>query len=365
MRLVSVVSVSAALVAVPLLQGCAAGPSSTPVMTVFDSRWGESKRVQQRNAAAAAPATLRSAPVEGGPSRGPVHVYRVRVYATPAYAAQTMDWKHRVLDLVDDANAVLEPSLRVRLQVESCRDWSLDQEDDLQGTLVSLRRRDGAGDVDWVVGMVGGLSRTTVSFHQVGFAEMGGNYLVLRAAGQLEEQKAIEHAFDGLKEEERSQLVRARKRHRATAVFLHEIGHVLGAPHVRDSRSFMSPDYDAHMESYDDASMARMREALEHRNEPLPAMWENPPLPAQKELPADVAALPEGERAAYAKAMRAYEEGDAASAYEAGRALFGARPEVYSVQDLRCKVALARGLVWTDTRTECDALMKLSISQKK
>ncbi|WP_394830775.1 matrixin family metalloprotease [Pendulispora rubella] len=356
-------------------------PSGTPVMTVFDSRWGESKRAQQRNAAAAAPATLHSAPVETE-RRGAVHVYRVRFYATPSYSAQTVDWKRRVQDLVDDANAVLEPSLRMRLQVESCRESGLGQEDDLQDTLASLRGRDAGGDVDWVMGMVGALSRTTVSFHQLGFAEVGGKYLVVRAAGELEEHKAIEHNFDQLKEEDRAQLVRARKRHRTTAVFLHEMGHILGAPHVRDAKSFMVPEYDARMEAYDEASMLRMRASLEHREDvrptpmaeaKLPQPSEPPaapapqekPEPAEKAPPADIASLSERERSAYTKAMRAYEEGDAASAYTSGRALFEARKDVYAVQDLRCKVALARGLVWTDTRTECDALMKLSTSKQK
>jgi predicted Zn-dependent protease len=42
-----------------------------------------------------------------------------------------------------------------------------------------------------------------------------------------------------LDDEARDRIVRARRRHRAEAVFLHEIGHVLGALHETDPVSLM------------------------------------------------------------------------------------------------------------------------------
>ena len=350
MRRLSVLALAAAL----WVQGC-----------FYDSRWGEAKRVQQHNAAAASPATLHVASADGA-ERAPARVYRVRVYATTSYAAQTMDWKRKMTDLVDDANRVLERAVGARLQVESCRDWGAVREDDLAATLASLRTSDSGRDVDWVVGMAGGLPRVTRSFHDVGMADLGGKHFVLRAAAELEDETAIARNFDELKEEERAELVRARKRHRAVAVFLHEIGHTLGAPHTRDARSLMSPQYDSRMEAYGDASTALMRATLAHRDDvdAGPRTAAAATLQPEKPLPEDVSPLPEGERDRYARAIHAFEASDVAGAYEAAGPLFESRADVYSIQDLRCKLALARGLVWTETRAECDALMKLSTSKK-
>src|SRR5207302_2313499 len=112
-----------------------------------------------------------------------------------------------------------------RLTIESCRDWSTSREDDLTAALTALRTDDPGNDVDWVIGMVGGLPRVTRSFHDVGMAHVSGKHVVLRAAADAEEQTAIERNFDELKADERADLARARKRHRAVAVLLHEIGH--------------------------------------------------------------------------------------------------------------------------------------------
>ncbi len=79
-----------------------------------------------------------------------------------------------------------------------------------------------------------------------------GKHLVLRATGAAEEKDDIDRAFDQLSVEDRAKLGRVRARHRATAVLLHELGHSLGALHVRDPQSLMSPAYDKRMTAYGD-----------------------------------------------------------------------------------------------------------------
>src|SRR5262249_34547045 len=136
-----------------------------------------------------------------------------------------------------------------------------------------------------------------------------------------------------------------------------------------------------------DATLALMRAGLAHRQEMVasnaetdspeglapaaPSQTATPSQPAaasqqeDKPLPADVAALPEGDRAVFTEAAHALDRGDPVRAYAVGRHLFGARRNVYSVQDLRCKVALRRNLPWEIARAECDALMKLSTAAPK
>src|SRR5437764_8924720 len=89
----------------------------------YDSRWGESKRIKQHNAVAAAPAALRATnPSEATSAEAPlpatVRTYRLRVYATAAYAAQILDWQRRATELVDDVNRVLAPSMGAQLVID-------------------------------------------------------------------------------------------------------------------------------------------------------------------------------------------------------------------------------------------------------
>jgi hypothetical protein len=372
----------------------------------YDSRWGESKRIQQHNAAAAAPAGLRAtAPSEASTADAPhppaARTYRLRVYATAAYAAQILDWHRRATELIDDANRVLAPSIGAQLAIDGFRDGFV-EEQSLSASLNALRKTDDGHDVDWVIGLVGGLPRTTQSFHELGMANILGKHLVVRATSPSQERDAIDRAFYELKEDERAKLARVRARHRATAVLLHEMGHTLGAIHVRDGRSLMHPQYDPRMEAFGDAPIGLMRATLAHRDdadpkelahalqsaldasdawgpadrEPLEswlrgarAAGDPPPspsaAPAQEPLPADVAQLPADVRAHFVEASRALAAGDVTAAGKAAGPLFESQRDVLSIQDLRCKIAMARGDDWPSTRAACSRLMELSTSPKK
>jgi hypothetical protein len=393
------------------------GLGASLVTGCYDSRWGEAKRVQQHNAAHATPATLQTSAGEGdavplAATRQAARAYRIRAYAMPAYSAQTVDWRRHVTELIEDADRVLVPSMGVRLEVESFREWPTGEQN-LEAALANLKEKDDGRDVDWVVGFAGGLSRATQSFHELGMADVVGKYIVVRASREVDEQGAIDRAFDELKEEDRNTLVRARMRHRATAVFLHEVGHTLGAIHARDERDLMHPQYDTPMEAYGPASASLMKAELLHRDESDPKggaeallvalgdgasdAWvegERESLemrlrgivaaapaaagastaavaegattaPTEKPLPKEIEALSPEIRARFADASRALDAGDVEGALAKARPLFESERDVYAVQDLRCKIALARNQDWTETRGECERLMKLSTGGKK
>lgn len=368
----------------------------------YDSRWGDAKRAQQNAAARATPATLSARPPEDEP-HAPTRTLRIRVRATPRYAAQAIDWQKQTADVIDDANKVLAPALAMRLEVAAMETWSPPpQEGALDASLATLRATDAASDVDIVVGIIGGIPKHTASFHDLGFAYVLGKHVVVRAAQSAEDYDAIEKGLDELSDEERKRLRRERQRHRATAVFLHEIGHVLGGVHEASATSLMHPSYRSSMSGFSDDGALLMRAVIAHRGEadprPLakdliariegaaPSTWEphdrddtlarlravaaqEPPSPNASAPTVDagssavnddaVAALTPADRATYARANTALQGAHVDEALAIARPLFDAYPNVYAVQDLRCQLATLRQLDAAKVKAECARMLEL------
>ena len=389
----------------------------------YDSQWGETKRAQQRAAQAATPAALRPVGADDD-ARTRVATFRVRIVATPRYAAQTVDWQKQVRELLVDANRILEPSAGARLQVERLAEWTTPTaDDDLPAALAALAATDAGDDVDWVIGLVGGLPRVTASFHDVGRAEVLGKHIVLRAAAREGEHDRIEKSFDELNEEERARLRRERKQHRALTMLLHEVGHTLGAPHEEAHQSVMHPAYDPKMAGFSMQATEMMRIAVARRaqgaqgapvdvralagdlaaymRKATTSPWseeerasslatfdalhtrgakpESPPTspsatsaaaatahpptatgPAPFASPEALADLRPADRARFDQASAAFQHGATDQAYVTAKPLFDAYPKTYAVQDLRCQIAVLRRVDAQALTRECDGLKRLS-----
>ena len=381
----------------------------------YDSTWGEAKRAQKRIAAQATPATLRRSPAsDDGASEGrslaPAKAFRMRVRATPQYAAQTVDWQKQTRELVDDANQILAPSVGVRLDVESMVAWSPPagaKESDLDATLVALRAADAGGDVDWVAAMVGGIPKQTAAFHELGIAEVLGKHLVVRAALDANEHDVIEKGFDELSDDGRAKLRKDRKRHRALAIFLHEIGHTLGALHEIGEASVMFPAYRTTMAGFSPDASALMRIAVAHRRdegvtslakerlaylesassspwdpalrdaekERMRALSSPPPSTPPTTAPSAsaandaheteaIAALSLPDRDVYQRAQEAFRANHVDVAWSTARPLFTTYPDVYAVQDFRCQLAAVRHLEVAKLKEECARMAALSAGAK-
>lgn len=387
------------------------------VASCYDSTWGETKRGQTRNLKAATPATLDTNESERSDAgvfglKPAAHAYRLRVVATPSYISQTFDWQKQVRDLVADVNDVLEPDVSIKLDIESMSAWDdAGNEDQLDAALRALHVKDPGDGVDWIVGFIGGISKVDPSFHELGFGDEPGKYVVLRAVSSASERDSIDRAFDQLSADERSKLSRTRKRHRATSVFLHEIGHTLGAVHERDPHSIMSPAYDARMSGFTPDALSLMKVSLAHRDHlETSADWQSyatdllailqgpsaddyvrrdrdelvarltqvttPPDPQPRPQPqapttpassasapptpiADEPLLSPTDQPIYKQAATLLQNGDAAGAETLAKPLFSAYPRVFSVQDLRCKIAMKKD-GWPLAEKECKPLLKLS-----
>ena len=281
----------------------------------------------------------------------------------------------------------------MHLEVDATRPWSLDADDNLEAALAALRHDDPGDDVDVVVGLIGALPRPTDALHEVGYAEVLGKHLVVRAASRLGEHDAVDRALADLSDDERDHVVRARRRHRAEAVFLHELGHVLGALHEADVTSLMHPAYDEKMNGFGGDAVILMRLALDEGDRhavaraqldyvrgaktsswapgereaaltrlqgidaPVPSA--EPPAPAQPsfEVPME---LRGSDRDRFLRAMQMFRAGAAPAAYETARPLFSAYPDTYAVQDLRCQLATVRWLERDAMLAECAASTRLA-----
>jgi hypothetical protein len=361
----------------------------------YDSRWGQAKASQKRLAARATPGEVATTP--GGSHAGGVHrTYRIRLRPNAHYLAQTADPERQLEALIEDADRVLEPTIGLQLEADKARPWSFDGDDRLEPALAALRQDDAGDDVDVVVGLIGALPRPTESLHEVGYAELLGKHMVVRAASRAGEHDAVEQAFVDLSQDERDRVVRARRRHRALTVFLHELGHVLGALHEADVTSVMHPAYDEKMTAYGEDAVVLMRLALgegdraavvkaqlDYLRASKAASWapgerdaavarlEAMSAPPQA-LPAPLASTATGarvdgppglsadDRDRYAKASEMFRAGRVASAYDAARPLFATHPTSLPVQDLRCQLATVR---WLEPRAlveECAAYTRLT-----
>jgi hypothetical protein len=320
----------------------------------------------------------------------------VRALVTRSFTAQVVDAPRHLRDLLDDVNRVTERDLGAHLELVETRVWEPLREDDIDSVFESLEKTDPGEGVDWVAGFIGALPRATRSFHEAGKGTLVGKHIVVRAPSSAERHGNIEKAFDELPEVERRDLEKRLRRHRAAAVFLHELGHTLGSVHETSPQSIMFPEYNAKMSAFGPSANEVMRAATAKHGssetdvaKEIVAALERAPsgvfveaerarLVTQLESligrkgakarvasqPAEVAVpetpeLTDGDRERFVEAYRASARGDVVAAWNAAQPLFAAYPRSMSVQELRCQLA-SKSMRFELARRECDPLMRLS-----
>ncbi|MDD9934505.1 MAG: matrixin family metalloprotease [Myxococcales bacterium] len=337
----------------------------------------------------------------------------VRVHVGPAYRQRNAEWRMRIEDQIERANAVLKESLGIELEVLSVEPWERRAPlQDLSAQLDELVKHDEGRDAEWVLGLVGSMPRASNSFTELGMARVLGKHLVMRDMDDHHERQLIGQ-LDTLDDEDQRDLYRGRKRHKEMAILLHEIGHTLGAMHVSSPVAMMCPGYSNRMRIFADGNLTLMRKVLQFRAEPketrdvreliasLSSFVQSNPQAGwvmaeraeyvrrlelahheidravqQLEREAaveqttppdgpewDVSALPEADRARFADARRASDEGDFKTAYETASALADAHRNSYATQQLACQLAMHTGRPMKQVRRYCDRMSELAQQQ--
>ena len=350
-----------------LMQGCYYNHSVVQAIQARRRRAKAAEGAEIVQANAPPPSTLR-------------YVAKLRLYVSEDYRSQHSRWKDDLLDVVEEASVVTAREFASRFEVESVVEWkpSCDLAD-LSACLSELQSVAVDDERTWVVGLLASLPRYTMSFEQLGMAELSGQHFVMRDVSDLPERAAIDRAFPNHTKARRSEIYRKRKRHRALAVFLHEWGHTLGAEHAGDRSSLLHAIYNDEMAAFDAESGERMGRALGQRfgqapeasggevataaagsGGPEPASGSNATaaaVPGQRAPAATIearelaaaedaeglSALDAAARAVYLEAKQAADQGDVWSAYEQLSPLLDSYPDCYAVQHLGCAVSLQVG----------------------
>jgi tetratricopeptide (TPR) repeat protein len=242
---------SAVVCAVACLAAASAhGEKKKPGLFDFQS-WKTPAQRQRDAAKDLAPGALDLTPL--APFDAPVRVARVRVYADRDYRAGVLHWREKARAQIERVNDVLEPVFDVRLELESLREWDESHAGvALEPVLAALETRDGARDVDWVVGFVTPFRGVATSIHQIGVARLASRAFIMRGMDDEQEGRALEREFSMLSEGERERLYGNRKAHKEVVMFLHEWAHTMGALHVEEREMLMNPAYDPKQAAFSD-----------------------------------------------------------------------------------------------------------------
>lgn len=350
---------------------------------------------QERQAAALAPAELK----RERPRWGRRTTLRVRVHVAEAGSKSAARRQDEFEELVERANQVLLPTLDAQLEVESFQAWTpRSSVEALVDMLTEIEQHDRGEDVDWVIALVGASPVATMSFHDLGLARVLGKHVVLRSMEDAGEVRTLDEGLDALSAEERATLVAKRRRHRLLVMFLHELGHLLGAVHVRDAHWIMNPVYDESMEAYAPANRELMRKVIQFKSredgdpaelhralqtyleeergwggwveEDLAQMMASlrgasaAKLPSPEVEPVEVdpatnvEGLPPEDAEAFARLRQRVSDGDVAKAWDEIAALADKHPARYALQHLACQSAWQARVARKTWSTYCDRMME-------
>jgi hypothetical protein len=388
-----------AVVVVAAVSGC----------VYYDSRWLQNAAEKKRAEARLHPAALGS----DRPHTGLGRVALVRAYATRAYAAETINWEEQFDTLLADASRVLEPALGITLENGGTNLWEPETgEAEPTAAIDALAKQDSGEGVHWVAGFLQSVPKLVTDYHRLGVGRLLSKYMVLRGSADPAELDAL-GKFDGVNEAERQKIYSERRRHKIVAVFLHELGHTLGATHRTERRTLMSPTYDPNERGFDDATLGLLKVTLphhlsgvpyraapsalaylekddggwvgsdregwmdtlkrlapptrtEHSDTPnsLPPIASAPPIPAPehalaKTTPVPFTTMTRQDRSTYDKALAAEKTEDSRVAWDMALPLFDAYPRVVEVQELRCRLAKERHFISGVVYVHCSRLEAL------
>lgn len=333
---------------------------------------------------------------------------RARFYYDPAFAQLEGNVQHHLEERVRSVNDVLQGALHARIEIESVRQLpeNIPSETDLELALTKLNEQDDGGDVDVVIGLIGALPRASFSFFDLGRAQLLGKHIVLRSMSSPDEIRQLD-TYDTIDPQERSRVYQQRKRHKEATVMLHEIGHSLGALHVRDPASIMHASYESSAQAFAPHNLELMELALAERLRPSEeqdlralataiklrlqaAAWEGfvdqertehlarleafitaadnaakASAVAQAQVAAshrDTSGLSEADRKVLAELDDKRDQGERAAVYKGLRALAQKYPDTYFLQHETCDLGMKLRRSFNEIRPYCDRVAAAALA---
>jgi predicted Zn-dependent protease len=324
-----------------------------------------------------------------------VKVARVRVYATASYREETYRWQKRFKAIVEHSNKVLVPDLGLKLEIESLNDWQTGELDDSAGAMLrELEKLDRGEGVDLVVGLLPSTARLMAYHYVIGRAHMLGKHLLIRAANRTTAAYAYQ-----LDADQRASLVAKQVLHGERAVFLHEIGHWLGALHVRNPEAIMNEFYSLKAASYSRHNKELMRIVVKHRfgktgSADASSLWKDLEaylrktelaswIAEEKEVLLEMACdrrrwwqwhqrhewkispyarsdeLDVEENHTLVKAQISFYQDDYEKAWKTLEPLLARQPPAYEVHALACLLSMKRRLPISEIEARCDRMLRL------
>jgi Metallo-peptidase family M12 len=188
----------------------------------------------------------------------PKRVVRVKVLADPAMRGRNSGWEKEVRGLVEAASDYYEREFDIRFVTQSTVAWPAQEKIPSTAELLARLKRDFPlarkdNDYDMIIAFTGGEASRYIRagrprVDRIGNCHEGlGYYVVVPVRDAFKYTGASrELAYD-------------------TVVLIHELGHVFGAEHVKDTQSVMNEDFDYRTEF----DMKNRNTILRNRNCPF------------------------------------------------------------------------------------------------
>jgi predicted Zn-dependent protease len=214
---------------------------------------------QRHSADALRPKTTDPPPLADPPR---YHV-RIRVLADADYRAHAMDWRAQAEHQIYRASDALA-AYGADFVIVQMREWDRRSAATLDEDLLALEKTERGTDVDLVLGLVSASTISTPLMHQIGLARVLGKHCVLRGMDDAIEREAITSSYSMISRDELDKIYTERKRHKESAMLIHEWGHTLGAFHVLAVDDYMHPSYSEDQRGFSTENAALIRLGLEH-----------------------------------------------------------------------------------------------------
>ncbi len=166
----------------------------------------------------------------------PHRIVRVKALADPAFRERNPDWDQEVRGLVEASSDYFEREFAIRLVTQSTAPWPVkDRIDSTADLLVRLKNDFPRGKKDHGVDLIIAFTAERVNRYvggrarvdRIGDCQKGlGNYVVTYVSSP--------YRYTGFESEPNIDII----------ALIHELGHIFGAEHTRDTRSLMHENFD-------------------------------------------------------------------------------------------------------------------------